>query len=60
MNLFTQERVTHRTCLQNKDRQTQRADVLPKGEWGKDGLGVWGSQMQTVTYKMDKQQGPTV
>ena len=28
-----------------------------KGEgWRKDGLGVWGSQMQTIAYRMHKQQ----
>ena len=30
------------------------------GEWGRDGLGVWGWQMQTIIFRMDKQQGPTV
>ena len=28
--------------------------------WGQDGLGIWGQQMQTIIYRMDKQQGPTV
>ena len=27
---------------------------------GRDKLGVWGWQMQTIIYRMDKQQGPTV
>ena len=27
-------------------------------EW--DGQGVWGWQMQTITFRMDRQQGPTV
>ena len=26
----------------------------------RDGLGIWGEQMQTIIQKMDKQQGPTV
>ena len=26
----------------------------------RDGLGVWDQQMQTIIYRMDKQQGPTV
>ena len=26
----------------------------------RDGLGIWGQQMQTIIYRMDKQQGPTV
>ena len=31
-----------------------------EGEEGEGGLGVWGLQMQTVTFRIDKQQGPTV
>lgn len=27
--------------------------------WGRDRLGVWGEQIQTGTYRVDK-QGPTV
>ena len=36
--------------------------MVAKGEAGRerDGLGVWGWWMQTVTFRMDKQQGPTV
>ena len=26
----------------------------------RDGLGAWDQQTQTETYRMDKQQGPTV
>jgi len=26
----------------------------------RDGLGVWGWLMQTITLRMEKQQGPTV
>ena len=48
------------------DSQTQRTDLwLPGLVWvggcgGKEGLGVWEQQMQTVIYRMNKQQGPTV
>ena len=44
------------------DSQTQRADLVAEGEegWERDGLGVWNQQMQTIIYRMDKQQGPTV
>ena len=28
--------------------------------WGRVKLGVWDQQMQTIIYRMDKQQGPTV
>ena len=34
---------------------------VAKGERGRrDGLGAWGCQMQTTTFRMDKQQGPNV
>ena len=47
--------------LSRKQRQTQRVDPwLPRGSGeGKDGLKVWGEQMQTVCYT-EKQQGPAV
>ena len=36
--------------------------MVAKGEgWcQRDGSGVWGQQMQTSIYRMDKQQGATV
>ena len=36
---------------------TQRTNVwLPRGSGGEwDGLGVWGYQMQTIVFGMDKQ-----
>ena len=43
------------------DSQTQRTDLwLPGGRGGEVELGVWDQQMQTNTYRMHKQQGPTV
>ena len=33
---------------------------LEVAEGQEDGLGVWGQQMQTLRYRMDKKQGPTV
>ena len=30
------------------------------GEEGEGGLGVWGEQMQTATFRIDKQQGTTI
>ena len=43
-----------------KKKKTQRTDLwLPRG-WGEDGLGVCGQQTQTITFRMAKQQGPTV
>ena len=45
-----------------RDSLTQRAYFwLPRAKWGgRDGLGVWGWLMQTITFRMDKQQGPNV
>ena len=44
------------------DLQTQKTNLsLPKGKGGgRDKLGVLYQQMQTTTYRMDKQQGPTI
>ena len=44
------------------DPQTQKTNLwLPKGKArGRDKLGVWGKQIHTTIYKIDKQQGPTV
>ena len=44
------------------DSQKQRTDLwLPRvrGQ-GRDGVGVWGQQMQIVIYRMDEQQGAPV
>ena len=39
--------------LKNESAQTERADLwLPRGRgWGREGVGVWGQQMQTSVYK---------
>ena len=42
------------------DSQTENRLVVAKGDEGQGRDGVWGQQMQTVMYRMDKQQGPTV
>ena len=43
------------------DSQTQRTDLwLPRWRLGEGWIGVWGQQMQTIIYKMDKKQSPTV
>lgn len=34
--------------------------VVAKGEEVEGELGVWDSQMPTITYGMDRFQGPTV
>ena len=36
--------------------------MITKGErgWGRDKLGDWDWQIQTIIYKVDKQQAPTI
>ena len=53
MNLSTKQKETH-----GHEAQTCSCQEGGEGEW--DGLGVWGQQMQTITYRMNKQQGPTL
>ena len=43
------------------DTQTQTTDLrLLRGRSERDEPGVWDLQMQSITYRMDKQKGPTV
>ena len=42
-----------------RDTVIENRLAVAKGA-GRDGLGVWGPQMPTVVYGMDKQQGPAV
>ena len=53
MNMSTKQKQTHRYRKQSCGCQ---------GGWGweRDGVGVCDQQMQTIIYRMDKQQGPTV
>ena len=53
MNLSTKQKQTHR-------HREQTCGCQWEGGWRRDGLGVWGWQMQTIIYRMDTQQGPTV
>ena len=53
MNLSTKHKQTHR-------HREQTCGCQGEGGWGRNGLAVWDQQMQTIIYKMDKQQGPTV
>ena len=49
--------------LSMKQKQTNRHREYTCGCGevdGKDGLGVWGYQMQTIIHRMDKQQSPTI
>ena len=52
MNLSTKQEQTHR-------HREQTCGCPSTGVGGRDELGVWGWQMQTITYRMDKEQGPT-
>ena len=64
LSLCVECKIWHKwTHLQNRNRRTgvQNRLVVTKGEekWGTDGSGIWDYQMQTITYRMDKQQGLT-
>lgn len=55
---------TKHTYEKNRNKLTdvekQRA-VVPEAEVGREGwIGSLGQQMQAITYRMKKQQGPTV
>ena len=54
--------MVQRTYLQNRNRLREKNLWLPnckEGEVG-DNLVIWDQQIQTTTYKIDKQQGFTV
>ena len=53
MNLSMKQKQTHR-------HREQTCDCQGGGWLGREGLGVQDQQMQTIIYRMDKQQGPTV
>ena len=53
MNLPMNQKQTHR-------HREQTCGCQGGGGWGRDGVGVWDSQMQTIIYRMETQQGPTV
>ena len=52
MNIYTKQKQTH----------IEITPIVAKGEgWrASEQLGIWGHQMQPVTYRMDEQLGPTV
>ena len=45
-----------------KDTQIQKTNLRVSGErmLGREGLGVWSWQIQTIIYRVDRQQGHTV
>ena len=58
MNPSMKQKQTHRHREQTCGCQARGGGGV--GLWGRYALGVWGQQMQTTIYRMDKQQGPTV
>ena len=53
MNLSMKQKQTHR-------HREQICGCQGGGGWGMDGVGIWVQQMQTIIYRMDKQQGPAI
>ena len=56
---------TNKLSMKQKQKETHRHREQTHGcravEWGQgQGLGVLDQQMQTITYRVDKQQGPTI
>ena len=45
---------------QNYRHREQTGGCQGEGGWERDRQGVWDQQMQTIIYRTDKQQGPTV
>ena len=52
MNLPMKQKQTHR-------HREQTCGCQGEGGVGGDGLRIWDQQMQTIIYRVDKQQGPT-
>ena len=46
--------------MKQKETHRHRGQTCgcPRG-WGREALEVWDEQMQTIIYRMDKEQGPT-
>ena len=61
---FMESKIQHKwTCLQNRKRLTDIEDrlLVARGKGAGEGwIGSWGELMPTITYRMDKQPGPTV
>ena len=45
---------------QKQGHREQTCGFQGGGGWGRDGVGVWDQEMETIIYRMDKQQGPTI
>ena len=52
------------TYLQNRNRLTdiEKRFVVARGKERRerDGLGIWGWEMHTIPFRMDRQQAPTL
>ena len=62
---YGESKIWHKwTYLWKRNRLTDIENRLVvakgKGVWGRDGVVVWGEQVQTIIYRMDKQQSPTL
>ena len=53
MNLSMKQKQTHR-------HRDQTCGGQGRGWQGRDGQGVGDQQMQIITYRVEKQQGPTI
>ena len=53
MNLFIKQKQIYRHRKQTYGYQRGKAE-------GRDKLGVWDQEIQTIIYKINKQQGPTL
>ena len=53
MNISIKQKQSH--------RHTEQTCGCQEGMgWGKDGVGGWSQQRQTIIFRMGKQQGPTI
>ena len=63
MNPSAKQRQTHRHgeqfCGCKREWIVEGMDGGGNGLW-REWIGGWGQQMQTITYRMNKKQGPTV
>ena len=53
MNLFIKQKQTYRHRKQTYGYQRGKAE-------GRDKLGVWDQEIQTIIYTINEQQGPTL
>ena len=50
---------TRKPIYEIESQHREQTGACQEGGFGRrNGVGDWGQQMQTITYRMDKQQGP--